>query len=180
MPEVRVQPRSVYEHHIIIQKSNTKLNWAFFTSKHSIYFGLYYKPANSISSSTTRASIDYNSSSQQGKSNLTHSTKSEENSTEDNGTEEDDGITIRNQKRASIITGSTSAKEGDNTAALSINRRKSVLVTNLLDNKDFMELIPIDQVNSSKETIVGSFTAQESGNYVLIFGMCLCVTSFVF
>lgn len=53
------------------------------------------------------------------------------------------------------------------------NRRKStsaLSVMNLLDN-GFIELIPIDQVNSSKEAVAGSYFAQEPGNYVLIFGM---------
>ncbi|KAK4514102.1 JmjC domain-containing histone demethylation protein 1 [Mucor velutinosus] len=60
------------------------------------------------------------------------------------------------------------------TAAPSVhsrNRRKSSSATsviNLLEN-DFIELIPIDQVNSSKEAITGSYLAEDPGNYVLIF-----------
>lgn len=84
------------------------------------------------------------------------------------------------RKRYSMVS-TSSIKEAStaNTATAaaassvhSRNRRKSssaISVINLLDN-DFIELIPIDQVNSSKEAITGSYLAEEPGNYVLIFG----------
>ena len=167
MPEVRVQPRSVYEHHIIVSKANTSLSWTFSTKKKSICFGLYYRPQQG----NARVSFDRKRSlTQQQKVKLTadeilHQYYSD--------TEDGDTTTLPNdtKKRHSLVP---SIKD----ASVSIhsrnnNRRKStsaVSVVNLLDN-DFIELIPIDQVNSSKETIVGSYLAEEVGNYVLIFGM---------
>jgi hypothetical protein len=144
MLEVRVQPRSVYERPIIIQKPNTTLNWSFSTSKHSICFGLYYRPVSGGSNSPRAASIYY-----LGKSNA------KSNASKDSEDTEDDGMTIRN-KRTSM-----SVKDSSVSSINSSNRRKSLLVT--LDNKDLMELIPIDQVSSSKETIAGSLLLKSLG-----------------
>ncbi|RCI06313.1 hypothetical protein CU098_013297 [Rhizopus stolonifer] len=142
MPEVRVQPRSVYEHHISIQKSNTTLSWSFSTKKNSICFGLYYRP-------------------------------SQKNGTTLDETRPQKAIKRRNLslKLTPLKSHNKSEDTLDEEPKRYNNRRKSssaISITHLLDN-DFIELIPIDQVNSSKETIVGSFLAQHPGNYVLIF-----------
>lgn len=161
MPEVRVQPRSVYEHHIFVQKANATINWYFSTKKKSICFGLYYKPGTS-----TRVSIDEQPKIK--KRNLSLPKLRNKSTTVDDQpyySDTDDG----NSKRHSTTH---SVKDSSASSVHSRNRRKSssaVSVINLLDN-DFVELIPIDQVNSSKEAISGSYLAEEPGNYILIFG----------
>lgn len=163
MPEVRVQPRSVYEHHIFVQKSNATINWNFSTKKKSICFGLYYR-----SGSSTRVSIDEQPKMKKRNLSLPKLRNKTTTTTVDDQTyysDTDDG----NNKRDSTAH---SIKDSSASSVHSRNRRKSssaVSVINLLDN-DFIELIPIDQVNSSKEAIVGSYLAEEPGNYVLIFG----------
>lgn len=211
MPEVRVQPRSVYEHHVYIQKANVTLNWSFSTKKKSICFGLFFRPGNDIkyhSSTTdsTRASIDGNrplntsnsTNNNEKRRNLSlpklshlrsNTTKAAEEhlpSTpptpttpnissyfSDNEENEQSSTNGHRNKRYSMV--SSTVKDAI-TIHSSRNRRKSssaISVINLLDN-DFVELIPIDQVNSSKESITGSYLAEEPGNYVLIFGKTLC------
>lgn len=161
MPEVRVQPRSVYEHHIFVQRANATINWNFSTKKKSICFGLYFR-----SGTSTRVSIDEQPKMK--KRNLSLPKLRNKTTAVDDQpyySDTDDG----NNKRNSAVH---SVKESSSSSVHSRNRRKSssaVSVTNLLDN-DFVELIPIDQVNSSKEVISGSFLAEEPGNYVLIFG----------
>lgn len=207
MPEVRVQPRSVYEHHIFIQKANTTLSWTFSTKKKSICFGLYYRPiiaATTTTNTSTRASIEdehpshtYNatSSSSIKKRNLSLPKLSHLrtiNKSNNNGDVEvptpttpttstttnyySDNEENHNRKRYSTVSASSVKDVATVAVSPSVNyrnRRKSssaISVINLLDN-DFVELIPIDQVNSSKEAITGSYLAEEPGNYVLIFGM---------
>lgn len=189
MPEVRVQPRSVYEHHILIQKANTTLSWSFSTKKKSICFGLYYRPTTN---SSTRASLDEEhypaatTSIKKRNLSLPKRTTSKSNNadvelpTPTASTTMDyysDNEETRRRKRHSMASApSIKDVSTSNTAAApsvhSRNRRKSssaISVVNLLDN-DFVELIPIDQVNSSKEAITGSYLAEDPGNYVLIFG----------
>lgn len=209
MPEVRVQPRSVYEHHIFIQKANTTLSWTFSTKKKSICFGLYYRPTTATTATTTTTNNSTRASMEDERSQHTNNTSSSgikkrnislpklshlrtTNKPNNNGDVEvptpttpttstainyySDNEENHNKKRYSMV--SASSIKDVSTAATSPsvhsrNRRKSssaISVVNLLDN-DFVELIPIDQVNSSKEAITGSYLAEESGNYVLIFGM---------
>lgn len=185
MPEVRVQPRSVYEHHVIISKPNTTLNWSFSTKKKSICFGLYYRNGlQTKQSSSTRASFD-NSQIEVKKRNLSFKTSQVETGTTATADEvqqhyySDIGygaaITSPSKSTPNKRHSMTAASIKDISSSIQTqNRRKStstISVTNLLDN-GFIELLPIDQVNSSKEVIVGSYLAQEPGNYVLIFGMC--------
>ncbi|KAL9547865.1 hypothetical protein MBANPS3_005961 [Mucor bainieri] len=204
MPEVRVQPRSVYEHHIFVQKANTTLSWTFSTKKKSICFGLYYRPITTNNHST-RASLDEEhhpsaATASMKKRNLslpklshlrtTTTTTNKSNNADAAAVElptpttpttsttmnyySDSEETQRRRKRHSMVSAS-SIKEAAAAAPSSVHsrsRRKSssaISVINLLDN-DFVELIPIDQVNSSKEAITGSYLAEDPGNYVLIFG----------
>lgn len=184
MPEVRVQPRSVYEHHVIISKPNTTLNWSFSTKKKSICFGLYCRYGlQSKKSSSTRASFD-NSQVEVKKRNLSLKTTQMENSTTATADEVQQHYFSDTGYGAAVTSPSKSVpRERHSMTAATIkdtsssiqtqNRRKStsaISIMNLLDN-GFTELIPIDQVNSSKEVIAGSYLAQEPGNYVLIFGM---------
>ncbi|CEP13107.1 hypothetical protein [Parasitella parasitica] len=203
MPEVRVQPRSVYEHHINVQTAKTTLSWTFSTKKNSIYFGLYYRPrAATTANNSTRASME-DEHLQQASANsikkrnlslpkLSHlrtSTKSNSNHNADveGPTTPATPTTINyysdnedhhNSRKAHSMKSASSLKDVSigiaNTSppGNSRNRRKSssaISVINLLDN-DFVELIPIDQVNSSKEVITGTYLAEVPGNYVLIFG----------
>jgi hypothetical protein len=168
MPEVRVQPRSVYEHHIFIKKAHTTLNWSFSTKKKSICFGLYYRPGTTTAS--TRTSIDEAPKTTK-RRNLSlpklrkTTTDSSISSPTNEGFYSDHDDYPVNKRHSMISTHPTTHSTS--------KRRKSssaMSVSHLLDN-DFIELIPIDQVNSSKEAVVGSFLAEEPGNYVLIFGM---------
>jgi hypothetical protein len=174
MPEVRVQPRSVYEHHIFIKKTHTTLNWTFSTKKKSICFGLYYRPGTTASS--TRTSIDETPTATKRRNlslpklrktttdfPLDSSISSPTN--EYFSSDHDDHPAIVNKRLSTVSTHPTIRSTS--------KRRKSssaISVSHLLDN-DFVQLLPIDQVNSSKEIIVGSFLAEEPGNYVLIFGI---------
>ncbi|KAI8636810.1 Oxysterol-binding protein-domain-containing protein [Parasitella parasitica] len=202
MPEVRVQPRSVYEHHINIQKAKTTLSWTFSTRKNSIYFGLYYRPRTATTTNnSTRASME-DEHLQQANANsikkrnlslpkLSHLRTSTKSNSSISNNADVEGPTPttptainyysdnedNHHRRAHSMKSAPSLKEVSNGIANtsppgnSRNRRKSssaISVINLLDN-DFVELIPIDQVNSSKEVIAGSYLVEEPGNYVLIF-----------
>lgn len=152
MSEIRVQPRSVYEHHLCTTHPNVTIHWTFSIKKKTICFGLYFKPASS-----TRASID--ESKQIKKKRTPEDRQSSHHYNSD--TEDTTTTTTNNHRKLSSAT----------TSIYSRNRRKSsgASVINLIDN-DFTEIIPLDQVNSSKEAIIGSYLAQEPGNYVLLFG----------
>jgi hypothetical protein len=52
-------------------------------------------------------------------------------------------------------------------------RSKSIASEKLKEAESFVEVIPIEHVNSVKAKIEGSYTANEPGSYILVFGKCL-------
>lgn len=49
-------------------------------------------------------------------------------------------------------------------------RSKSIASEKLREKNDWVELIPIEHVNSVRVKVEGSHTVHDSGNYVLVFG----------
>lgn len=49
-------------------------------------------------------------------------------------------------------------------------RSKSIASEKLREKNDWVELIPIEHVNSVKAKVEGSYTVHDSGNYILVFG----------
>ncbi|KAI8380170.1 Oxysterol-binding protein-domain-containing protein [Blakeslea trispora] len=185
MPEVRVQPRSIYEHHLQIKKPNTTLKWSFSTKKNSICFGLYFKPDQfehrASMDETSYASAPANQPNKSKKRNpsLPKLTQLLSHNTIDKQSSEDNSPLTSATINSSLCSDNEDESNGkapvvvqslSQTHGLTIRRKSSsaASVSNLLDN-DFIELIPIEQVNSSKETIVGSFLAKSSGSYILLF-----------
>lgn len=150
MSEIRVQPRSVYEHHIVTKKAHVTLNWKFSTKKNSICFGLYYHPDTLPNSA--RTSID------ETPRRIKRRTLS----------------LPKLRRTIDIPANKDFASDQDDSPPMHSTKKKrkpsfEASVNHLLDN-NFIEKIPMKQVNSSKEAIVGSFLAEEPGNYVFIFG----------
>jgi hypothetical protein len=52
-------------------------------------------------------------------------------------------------------------------------RSKSIASEKLKEAESFVEVIPIEHVNSVKAKIEGSYTVNEPGSYILVFGKCL-------
>lgn len=186
MPEIRVQPRSVYEHHIYIQKAHTTLNWTFSTKKKSICFGLYFRKGNPIrfeeSPPPVRESFDEGRVKKRNLSlpKISHLRikVNDDGSREQNtlqtpcpdGDELFPPVDLIKRSSAASPTHTTFSIEASSSSSILARRRKSSAASvNLLD-KDFVELIPVDQVHSSKEAICGSYVAEEPGNYILLFG----------
>ncbi|KAI8973860.1 Oxysterol-binding protein-domain-containing protein [Pilobolus umbonatus] len=198
MLDIRVLPRSVYEHHVYVQKENTALEWTFSTKKNSIGFGLYYKSGSPIQQDTvddtlveetekkkplslsklSQLRILGNETGVIRRQSMTH-TKT---SLCDSDEEEDNSTSIERRRTMSDTVLSTmvqplesiqgvladSSPSGSISSIRSKRKQHSQSAMRMIDN-DFAELIPIEQVDSAKKSISGSYVAKETGNYVFIF-----------
>ncbi|KAL0093904.1 Oxysterol-binding protein-domain-containing protein [Phycomyces blakesleeanus] len=133
MPEICIQPRDVYEHHINISNNGTCLHWEFSTKKKNIAFGLIYYPHPSSSP------------------NISQREENEEDDEKDNSRSAlalPDHLHIRIPKDIHEISYRNSLPVAD---------------------KQSVTILPLSHVNSSAQTITGSHTVTEPGDYVLIF-----------
>ncbi|KAF7721728.1 hypothetical protein EC973_004264 [Apophysomyces ossiformis] len=199
MPEIRIQPRDVYEHYVYVKRPGTMLQWIFSTKKKNISFGLFFRAGPPMAATPTLSSLSPLASDdtvclaspgaskllQQRKASLPLISTQRKSISFDNGEDEEhpfmsaqispisvnfpenavDGLDTRRSSMfiPSTLTSHIGPNETNNT-----RRRKSMASMNLID-KDFLEIIPIGHVNSGSQPVVGSYTAENPGNYVLIF-----------
>ncbi|KAI8394249.1 Oxysterol-binding protein-domain-containing protein [Radiomyces spectabilis] len=188
MPEIRIQPRDVYEHYVYVERKNTTLQWRFSTKKKNISFGLFFRPGPPVThlqnaelesvvtsqeKRLTLCEVDgqlstvstWRRSSSDDKRDSSPVSESLQDPLSANGIPSlDTQAAMRERRRSSTPISPTHAIA----AVAAARRRKSVASINLRD-KDFEEILPIEHVNSASEEIVGIYTVGEPGNYVLLF-----------
>ncbi|KAG0170426.1 hypothetical protein DFQ28_002139 [Apophysomyces sp. BC1034] len=200
MPEIRIQPRDVYEHYVYVKRPGTTLQWIFSTKKKNISFGLFFRAGPPMAVSTASSPVfrfppdDTAVLASSGASKLVKqrkaslpliSTQRNSSSCAEDGEDEDhpfipaqispisvnfsenavEGLDVR---RSSMYIPSSLSSHISLTDSAGARRRKSMASINLID-KDFVEIIPVGHVNSSSQSVSGSYTTEEPGNYVLIF-----------
>ncbi|KAL0144932.1 Oxysterol-binding protein-domain-containing protein [Mucor lusitanicus] len=142
MEVVQVQPRDFYLHYIYVPVKGTTIRWTFTTKKNNIAFGLYRR----LGHTPLPSSSDIVLKAQQARSDQLLKAYPLSKKTED-----DD----------SLLHDSSS----HHTRA----RSKSIASEKLKEKNDWVELIPIEHVNSVKAKVEGSYTVCDSGNYILVF-----------
>ncbi|KAI8984223.1 Oxysterol-binding protein-domain-containing protein [Mycotypha africana] len=140
MEVVQVQPRDFYLHYIYVPTKGTAIRWSFTTSKNNIAFGLYQRLGHTPLPSSS------------------------------------DIVLKAHQCREQLKPYALTKKTEDETSSVnsvatthSRPRSKSVASEKLKEREDWVELVPIEYVNSVKTKVEGSYTVQESGNYILVF-----------
>jgi hypothetical protein len=143
MLKVNVLSRSVYEHHIFIERPNSTISWNFSTKKHSICFGLFYKPCTDPVATN-------------GIPNIRPSKVSRSNSTTTSQT---------NSSKWTYSNRTSRTSESDLTMSWKCDR------ASVMGDTDFTALIPSSRYQCSKQAVRGSFKVKSPGYYVLLFGL---------
>ncbi|KAI8066541.1 Oxysterol-binding protein-domain-containing protein [Gongronella butleri] len=144
MPEIQIQARDAYEHHLYVKQPGATIHWSFSTKKNNISFGLFYSPGLPLTLGNADASSYAPSA------------------------------LSRQVSQRSTVAGTTTALDHAAAPRqhpqleLAQRRRKSSAVSHLLQ-RDFTEIIPVTHVQSSEKVIQGSHVVSEAGNFVLMF-----------
>ncbi|KAG1121939.1 hypothetical protein G6F42_011945 [Rhizopus arrhizus] len=140
MEVVQVQPRDFYLHYIYVPVKGTTIRWTFTTKKNNIAFGLYRR----LGHTPLPSSSDIVLKAQQARSD---------------------------QLKAYPLC--KKAEDEDSSVHESLQhtraRSKSIASEKLREKNDWVELIPIEHVNSVRAKVEGSHTVHDSGNYILVF-----------
>ncbi|KAL9537681.1 hypothetical protein MBANPS3_011556 [Mucor bainieri] len=142
MEVVQVQPRDFYLHYIYVPVKGTTIRWTFTTKKNNIAFGLYQR----LGHTPLPSSSDIVLKAQQARSDQLLKAYPLSKKTED-----DDALLH------------------DSASHHTRARSKSIASEKLREKNDWVELIPIEHVNSVKAKVEGSYTVHDSGNYILVF-----------
>lgn len=142
MEIIQVQPRDFYLHYVYVPTKETIIKWTFTTRKNNIAFGLYRQTSQSSLTPLPH----------------TYSTKK------------------RGNKKKAVNKNNNTEKHIfiyfyiDTNIAHKRSRSKLLASEKLREMNEWTELIPIEQVNSVKTKVEGSYTVESPGHYILVFG----------
>ncbi|KAI8388923.1 Oxysterol-binding protein-domain-containing protein [Radiomyces spectabilis] len=156
MEVVQVQPRDSYLHYVYVPSRNTCIRWSFTTKNKNIGFGLYRRKGTSLPSSSN---IIFRAHQPVEQRQLTAPPRDLYNA------EQDDA----ENSCADDLPACNESLYSNNNAAYNRPRAKSVASIQLKE-QGLDEILPIYRTNSSNTKIEGSYTVDEPGNYVLVFG----------
>ncbi|CAO3587116.1 unnamed protein product [Absidia cylindrospora] len=148
MEVVQVQPRDSYLHYVYVPTKNTTINWSFTTKRNNIQFGVYKRhgqePLPSSSDILFRAQAHRQGSLPSGE--------------------------LLNPQGSSkdLLASSAGSINSVHSSTTSRPRAKFVAFTKLRE-QGLVEIVPIQQTNSSQTKVEGSLMISEAGNYVLVF-----------